>query len=109
VSYSLLAKVESEAAPASPAFTGPVVRAPRVDVPRITGQPYDEPGSRYAALQEVASQLRRTVLAYDLPAPADAPLRSATDLRPRVDTLRSLAQHAPLHPAVRGWAAIRCG
>ena len=40
VSYSLLAKVESGAAPATPAFIGAVARALRVDVPKITGQPY---------------------------------------------------------------------
>jgi transcriptional regulator with XRE-family HTH domain len=42
VSYSLLAKVESGAAPASPALIGAVARALRVDVPRLTGQPYDD-------------------------------------------------------------------
>ena len=42
VSYSLLAKVESGAAPASPALIGAVARALRVDVPRVTGQPYAE-------------------------------------------------------------------
>src|SRR5260370_41593 len=42
VSYSLLAKVESGAVPASPALIGAVARALRVDVPRITGQPYEE-------------------------------------------------------------------
>ena len=50
VSYSLLAKVESGAAAASPAFIGAVARALRVDVPRLTGQPYEEPSSRYAAI-----------------------------------------------------------
>jgi transcriptional regulator with XRE-family HTH domain len=43
VSYSLLAKVESGAAPATPAFIGAVARALRVDVPKITGQPYEGP------------------------------------------------------------------
>src|SRR5215472_10681494 len=43
VSYSLLTKVESGAAAASPAFIGAVARALRVDVPRITGQPYEAP------------------------------------------------------------------
>lgn len=67
VSYSLLTKVESGAVPASPAFIGAVARALRVDVPRITGQPYDDPSSRFAALQEAIGPLRRAVLAYDLP------------------------------------------
>jgi transcriptional regulator with XRE-family HTH domain len=94
VSYSLLAKVESGASPASPAFIGAVARALRVDVPRITGQPYDEPGSRYAALQEAVSQLRRAVLAYDLPPAMDVPPRSAGELRREVDAVRSLARQA---------------
>src|SRR5215471_6118124 len=80
VSYSLLTKVESGAAPASPAFIGAVARALRVDVPRITGQPYEEPGTRYAALQGAITLLRRAVLAYDLPQSLDAPMRSATEL-----------------------------
>jgi transcriptional regulator with XRE-family HTH domain len=43
VSYSLLAKVEPGAAPASPSLIGAVARALQVDVPRITGQPHQEP------------------------------------------------------------------
>jgi transcriptional regulator with XRE-family HTH domain len=80
VSYSLLTKVESGAAPASPAFIGAVARALRVDVPRITGQPYDEPGSRSAAVQDAVGQLRRAVLAHDLPPSLDVPLRPAGEL-----------------------------
>ena len=48
VSYSLLAKVETGSVPASPAFTGAVARALRVDVSRVTGQPYEEPGNATA-------------------------------------------------------------
>lgn len=71
VSYSLLTKVESGAAPASASFIGAVARALKVDVPRLTGQPYEEPGSRYAALQAIISPLRRALLTYDLPAALD--------------------------------------
>src|SRR5450432_3276349 len=39
----LLTKVESGHAAATPAFIGAVARALRVDVPRLTGQPYEEP------------------------------------------------------------------
>ena len=94
VSYSLLTKVESGAAPASPAFIGAVARALRVDVPRITGQPYEEPGTRYAALQGAITLLRRAVLAYDLPQSLDAPMRSATELGDEVRALRALARRA---------------
>ena len=45
ISYSLLAKVETGAVPASPAFIGSVARALGVDVTRVTGQPYAEPGN----------------------------------------------------------------
>ncbi len=52
VSYSLLAKVESGGAGRlAPAFIGAVARALRVDVPRITGQPYEGPSSQAVALQ----------------------------------------------------------
>ncbi len=68
VSYSLLAKVESGAVPASPALIGAVARALRVDVPRITGQPYQEPaGGRAARLHGTVGAIRRSVEAWDLP------------------------------------------
>jgi transcriptional regulator with XRE-family HTH domain len=50
VSYSLLTKVESGAAPASPSFVGAVARVLKVDVTRVTGQPYDDPDSRLVVL-----------------------------------------------------------
>ncbi len=67
VSYSLLAKVESGAAPASPALIGAVARALRVDVPRVTGQPYQEPRGQAARLHESVEPIRRSVSTYDLP------------------------------------------
>src|SRR5712691_4154523 len=67
VSYSLMAKVESGAAPASPALIGAVARALRVDVPRITGQPYAEPRGQAARLHGMVSAIRRSVDTYDLP------------------------------------------
>ena len=67
VSYSLLAKVESGAAPASPALIGAVARALRVDVPRLTGQPYEEPRGQAARLHEMIPPIRRSVDTYDLP------------------------------------------
>jgi hypothetical protein len=94
VSYSLLTKVESGAAAASPAFIGAVARALRVDVPRITGQPYEEPSSRYAAMQEAITLLRRTVLAHDLPSDLEAPARSVDELSRDVEAARSLTRQA---------------
>jgi transcriptional regulator with XRE-family HTH domain len=94
VSYSLLTKVESGAAPASPAFIGAVARALRVDVPRITGQPYEDPDSRHAALQEAIGVLRRAVLAHDVPPPSDAPPRPAAALAEDVRAARALSRQA---------------
>src|SRR5712691_2757445 len=67
VSYSLLAKVESGAAPASPALIGAVARALRVDVPRITGQPYEGQRGQAARLHDTIPAIRRSVDTYDLP------------------------------------------
>src|SRR5262249_5431219 len=94
VSYSLLTKVESGAAPASPAFIGAVARALRVDLPRITGQPYEDPDSRHAALQGAIGVLRRAVLAHDVPPPSDAPPRSADALAEDVRAARALSRQA---------------
>src|SRR5580700_2027511 len=95
VSYSLLAKAESGAVPASPALIGAVARALAVDVTRLTGQPYDEPGNGTARLGLI-EPLRRSLLAYDLPPPADVRPRPAGELRAL--TLDRIE-----------WAARRCG
>lgn len=68
VSYSLLSKVESGGVPASPALIGAVARALGVDVPRVTGQPYeDHQGSRQERLHAMILSVRRSVDTYDLP------------------------------------------
>src|SRR4051794_21298568 len=67
ISYSLLTKVEAGHAPATPAFIGAVARALRVDIPKITGQPYQEPGTQVIQLQETIEPLRRVLLTWDLP------------------------------------------
>src|SRR5215475_9185740 len=77
VSYSLVAKVESGAAPASPALIGAVARALRVDVPRLTGQPYEEPPGQAARLHEAVGAIRRSVEGYDLPDAGVAPRPTA--------------------------------
>src|SRR6266516_5351782 len=67
VSYSLLAKVESGAAPASPALIGAVARALRVDVPRVTGQPYEDSRGQAGRLYAAIAPIRRSVDTFDLP------------------------------------------
>jgi transcriptional regulator with XRE-family HTH domain len=94
VSYSLLAKVESGAVPASPAFIGAVARAMKVDVTRITGQPYESPDSRIAALQATIEPFRRALLTYDLP-PADGIRpRSLNELRADVSAISLFSRQA---------------
>lgn len=93
VSYSLLTKVESGAVPATPAFVGAVARALRVDAPRLTGQPYEHPGSG-AALQATIDPLRRALLAYDLPPVLDAPPRAPDELRADVMAVSRLGRQA---------------
>jgi transcriptional regulator with XRE-family HTH domain len=92
-SYSLLAKVESGAAPATPALIGAVARALRVDVPRITGQPYQEPRGRAARLHECIGPIRRSVDTYDLPDDSITP-RSYDQLAADVARMSALGQQA---------------
>src|ERR1051326_6784891 len=66
VSYSLLAKVESGAAPASPALIGAVARALRIDVPRVTGQPYEDSRGQAGRLHDSVNAIRRSIDTYDL-------------------------------------------
>ena len=74
VSYSLLTKVESGAAGATPALIGAVARALLwVDVPRITGQPYEESKGPAGRLHESVEAIRRSVDTYDLPPEDIAP------------------------------------
>jgi transcriptional regulator with XRE-family HTH domain len=93
VSYSLLAKAETGAVPATPALIGAVARALGVDVTRITGQPYEEPGGA-ATLQAAVAPLRRALLAYDLPPEADVGPRSADELRAEVTAVSLLGRRA---------------
>jgi len=93
VSYSLLAKVESGAAPASPALVGAVARALRVDVPRVLGQPYEEARGQAARLHEAIGPIRRSVDTYDLPDESIAP-RPLAELSADVQRMSALGQSA---------------
>ena len=93
VSYSLLAKVESGAVPASPALIGAVARALRVDVPRLTGQPYNEPPGQAARLHGVIAAVRRGIETYDLPDEGVTP-RPAPEIAADVARLSAWGQEA---------------
>lgn len=93
VSYSLLAKVESGAAPASPALVGAVARALRVDVPRLTGLPYQEPLAQAGRLHEMIGPIRRSVETFDLPDESITP-RAFGELAADVQQVSVLGQEA---------------
>lgn len=93
ISYSLLSKVESGAAPASPALIGAVARALRVDVPRITGQPYRESRGQAGRLHDSVNALRRSIDTFDLPGEGITP-RPFADLAADVTELSALGQFA---------------
>jgi transcriptional regulator with XRE-family HTH domain len=93
VSYSLLTKVESGAAGATPALIGAVARALRVDVPRITGQPYEESRGQTGRLRESVTAIRRSVDTYDLPPEGVTP-RPYSALAAEVKRISDLGQFA---------------
>jgi transcriptional regulator with XRE-family HTH domain len=93
VSYSLLAKVESGAVPASPALIGAVARALRVDVPRVTGQPYVESRGQAGRLHDSVNALRRSIDTYDLAEDGVAP-RAFAELAADVKRISGLGQAA---------------
>lgn len=94
VSYSLLTKVESGAVPASPAFIGAVARAMKIDVTRITGQPYESPDGRIAALQATIEPFRRALLTYDLPPAIAIRPRALAELRAEVSAISLSSRQA---------------
>jgi len=93
VSYSLLTKVESGAAPASPALIGAVARALRVDVPRVTGQPYDDSRGQARQLHASIAPIRRSVDTFDVPDESVIP-RSFAELATDVRRISALGQAA---------------
>src|SRR5215471_1300698 len=93
VSYSLLAKVESGAAPASPALIGAVARALRVDVPRVTGQPYAQSRGQAGRLHDSVNAIRRSIDTYDL-AEEDIIPRPLAELAADVKRISDLGQAA---------------
>lgn len=87
-SVSLVRQVESGHKPASPAFTAAAARALGVPVHELQGQPYRGENLRGDALHACVTPLRRSLLAWDMP--ADAPPRPLNELRTEVRNASSL-------------------
>ncbi|MEU8800524.1 helix-turn-helix transcriptional regulator [Spirillospora sp. NPDC048819] len=92
ISYSLITKVEQGRVPASPALIGAVARALRVDVSRITGQPYQAPASQVRGLEAAVESIRRALLTHDLPPDDAPPARPVDDLRRDVQEASRLSR-----------------
>lgn len=84
VSMSLIKKVESGHAPASPAFTAACARALGVEVTVLTGQPYEDLTTNPGADRAAIPLLRRALDAHDNPY-VDGPVWGAATLRARLD------------------------
>lgn len=93
VSLSLLTKVESGHAPATPALIGAVARALRTDVPRITGQPY-EPGSARSRVADYVDPIRGALAEIDEPTDEAAPAPQLDQLTAEVRHVSELGQRA---------------
>lgn len=93
LSLSLVTKVETGHAPATPAFLGAVARALRVDVPRLLGQPYEpESGDvRQARLLDTVPQVRKALWELDYP-DDEVPVRSVEELTADVRKISEYGQ-----------------
>lgn len=105
VSVSLLKKVESGHAPASPSFTAACARALGVDVATLTGQPYEDLISDPSVERSAVPELRRAMDAYDDPQ-LDASPMSLDALRQALDkgeALRRQSRYAELSQRLPLW------
>ncbi|MQY11333.1 hypothetical protein SRB5_14480 [Streptomyces sp. RB5] len=90
-SLSLLTKVESGHAPASPSFTAAAARALKVRLAQLTGQPYEDPqrGRVHATIPDVQTSM----LSWDLPDDT-LPVRPYEELAADVATASGLGRKA---------------
>lgn len=93
LSISLVKKVESGHAPASPAFAAASARALGVEVSALTGQPYDDTTADAAADHAAIPELRRALDSHDAPE-IDGPILSAAELRAQFDDGESLRRRS---------------
>jgi transcriptional regulator with XRE-family HTH domain len=84
LSVSLVKKVESGHAPASPSFTASCARALGVEVATLTGQPYEDLTADATTDRAAIPELRRALDSHDSPQ-IDGPVWDATTLRTRLN------------------------
>jgi len=94
ISYSLLTKIESGHKPATPAVIGALARALRVEVPRLTGQPYEAASATSAQIYEPISALRQLLLAFDIAIEPAVPPRPLEEITRDVDAMAGLRRAA---------------
>ncbi|MEV8630145.1 helix-turn-helix transcriptional regulator [Streptosporangium sp. NPDC051023] len=66
-SKSLIAQVERGHKPATQALVAAVARTLRIEPGELTGQPYRDPAAREDRVHECVPEIRRALLAWDLP------------------------------------------
>lgn len=95
VSYSLVSKVEAGDVPASPAFVSAVARALGLSVSELQGQPYRGATAKEDQAHATISELRRELIAYNVPIDDDAPQpRPVADLQAAVAAASGLRHRA---------------
>lgn len=94
ISISLLTKIETGHAPATPAVIGALARALRIDIPRLTGQPYEAASATSPEIYEPITALRQLLLAYDIPVPPPVPPRPLEQIADDVAAMSRLRRAA---------------
>jgi transcriptional regulator with XRE-family HTH domain len=107
VSLSYIEKLEKGARPATPGVLTALARALRVDVTRLTGQPYyEDTSAEDRTTHAVIPELRRVLLCYRSPQALELAPRSVSQLRGDVERISrhrraaAFAQVAPDLPTV---------
>jgi transcriptional regulator with XRE-family HTH domain len=93
LSVSLVKKVESGHAPASPSFTAACARALGIEVATLTGQPYEDLTADAAADRAAIPELRRALDSHDGPQ-VDGPVWDASVLRARLNEGQQLRRRS---------------
>lgn len=93
LSVSLVKKVESGHAPASPSFTAACARALGIEVATLTGQPYEDMTADATADRVAIPELRRALDSHDGPE-VDGPVWDAVKLRAQLNEGEALRRRS---------------
>jgi hypothetical protein len=80
--------------PATPAVIGALARTLRVDITRLTGQPYEAASATSEQIYQPVQALRRLLLAYDIPVAPGTPPRPLNEIATEVSAMAALRRQA---------------